>query len=576
MATLKQFAPPANEKDLASAEQAALEAQWSGNIARWTQTAILGDPWTTVYDHDRNYYYNPLTTDIDHGPVSKTISWTAFPNRILTFFPNATFLQQMSYAEGIRDDGSYGPPPDVNGKPYTPPGPRGWQDEYCEWIAERDANGNILRVDFTCENPEYWFSLWRQDQERVLQLYRELISPQVELADLYLRDSAGHPVIDRATGLPAYSPINPWNNQLSRDNQTGVVHLISPPNTLGAEIYLAAAATLLREQGGQPVSDPDQLIRCSKYGQPGRNSDPHIGASVNNIIAGGGLVISLQDPVGLYLQTPDFSSYSLPFDPNLPADADVSECWQVLRGRTRAAGEDADFILHARFAIPQRWIAAGVSFTVSDIQIGGNPIQFGAQITQTFQVALRGLALSTALPAEPRQPCRSANPALIAAPQLVQDLNLFEAQTLSSAVTLIEQGSTVPDIAVLAANTSKGTKIEFVGAAGISVSVTGFQEVDGPAQLFTVTLAAAADAPLGDRALQLTNPGTAATAPMPGALSVVAPGTLGAHRAAGALLERAAKATASTSRPRAESTPAAKAAAAAKALQRKHYGQRWK
>lgn len=576
MATLKQFAPPANQKDLTGTEQTALEAQWSGNIARWTETSIVGDPWTTLYDHNRDYYYNPLTTDIASGPVSKTIAWTAFPNRILTFFPNATFLQQMSYAEGIRDDGSYGPPPDVNGKPYTPPGPRGWQDEYCEWIAERDANGNILRVDFTCENPEYWFSLWRQDQARVLEFYRELISANVQLEDLYLRDSAGHPVIDRATGLPAYSPINKWNNQLSKDNQTGVVHLISPPNTLGAEIYLAAAATLLREQGGQPVSDPDQLIRCSKYGQPGRNSDPHIGASVNNIIAGGGLVISLQDPVGLYLQTPDFSSYSLPFDPNLPADADVSECWQVLRGRTRRDGEDADFILHARFALPARWIKAGVNFTVSDIQIGGNPIQFGAQITQTFQVALRGLALPTTLPAEPRQSCRIANPSLIAAPQLVQDLNLFEAQTLSSAVTLIEQGTTVPNIAVLAANTSKGTTIEFTGAAGISVTVTDFQEVDGPAQLFTVTLTAAADAPLGDRALQLTNPGTSPTTPMPGALSVVAPGTLGVHVAKPYALESARAASASAIASPAPSTPESKAAAAAKALQRKHYGQRWK
>jgi hypothetical protein len=570
MATLKQFAPPANQQDLSGSEQQRLEQQWSGNIDRWTETSIVGDPWTTVYDHDRRYYYNPLSTDIDNGPVSRTIAWTAFPNRILTFFPNATFLQQMSYAEGIRDDGSFGPPPDVNGSPYTPPGPRGWQDEYCEWIAERDSNGNILRVDFTCENPEYWFSLWRQDQQRVLDLYHELISPDVKLEDLYLRDSQGDAVVDRSTGLPAYAPINKWNNQLSRDNQAGVVHLVSPPNTLGAEIYLAAAATLLREQDGQPVSDPDKLIRCSRYGQPGRNSDPHIGASVNNIIASGGLVVSLQDPVGLYLQTPDFSSYLLPFDPNLPADADVSECWQILRGRARGAGEDCDFILHARFCLPERWIKAGVSFTVSDIQIGGNPIQFGAQITQTFQVALRGLALPTTLPAEPRQPCRGPNPVAIAAPQLVQDLNLFDAQTTSTAVTLVEQGTTVPNIAVLALNTQSGTHIDF--GSGVEVAVTHFQDLpDQQGQLFTVTLTVAADAALGDRALQLTNPGSEPTPSLLGALSVVAPGTLGVQAGQHALESTRAFTASSVA-----STAASKAAAAAKVLQQKHYSQRWK
>ena len=52
------------------------------------------------------------------------------------------------------------------------------------------------------------------------------------------------------------------------------MHLTSPPNTLGAEVYLAAAATLLRNVGSY---DPQNMICCSKYGQPYRNSDPHIG-----------------------------------------------------------------------------------------------------------------------------------------------------------------------------------------------------------------------------------------------------------------------------------------------------------
>ncbi len=529
MPILKQFAPPANQADLSGTDQENLALQWSGNVNRWTETAILGDPWGSLFDQNRTFYYNPLTTDAANNPISKPIAWTAFPNRILLFFPNATFLQQMGYAEGVHEDGSFGPPPSVNGAAYRPGGPRGWQDEYCEWIATRDATGKVTHVDFTCENPEYWFSLWRVNPGRVLSLYQDLVSPAVKLEDLYLRDGNNDPVVDRATGLPAYNPFNQWNSQPAQGAVTGAVHLISGPNTLNAEIYLAAAATLLREQGGQPVTDPDQLIQCSRFGTPGRNSDPHIGSEVNSVIIGGGLVASLQDPVGLYIQTPDFSGYSLPSDPKLPADADVSECWSIVRGHARGANDNVDFILHARFEIPQRWKQAGVSFTVGDIQINGNTIQYGAQITQTFQIALRGLALPTTLPPEKTQPCQAPNPKSIPTPQGVQDLDLFMAGSTSSAVTLIEQGTSVANIVVLAANTTQQTTIAFTGAPGVTVAVTNFQNTSAggqDSQVFTVTITAAANAGLGDRALQLTNADGTAGPVAPGMLSIVAPGTL--------------------------------------------------
>jgi hypothetical protein len=565
MAPLKQFAPPANQKDLTGNEQTKLEMQWSDNVNRWTEAAILGDPWLSINDQDRKYYYNPLQTDVANKPVSKAIAWTAFPNRILTQFPNSSFLEQMGFAEGVHEDGTFGPPPPVNAKPYHPVGPRGWQDEYCEWISTRDAKSNVTSVDFTCENPEYWFSLWRTDQNRVLELYHELVSPAVQLKDLFLLDGNGDPVIDRSTGLQAYNPSNTFNNEPSANGVTGVVHLISPPNTLGAEIYLAAGATLLREQGGKPVSDPGALIQCSKYGTAGRNSDPHIGAEVNNIIAAGGLVASLQDPVGLYIQTPDFSGYSLPSDPNLPADAAPSECWHILRGAAKGPNDSIDFALHVRFAIPDRWKKAGVSFTVSDIQINGNSIKYGAQITQTFQIALRGLALPTTLPNEPRQPCRADNPKPIPAPQVVQDLNLFQAGTTSAAVTLIEQGSTVPGIALLAVHTNKQTKIAFTGTPGIAVTMTDFQEIPSKPftlQLFTLTITADKSAPLGDRSVLLTNADGTAGPAAPGQLSIVPPGTLGKQTAPQAAAVTAASPLAAKPEP----STADKAAAVGKAI----------
>jgi hypothetical protein len=269
MSTLTQFATPANWGDLTGGEQMNLAQQWSDNVNRWTQAAILGDPWDSLTDQNRNFYYNPLTTDLANNPISnsKPIAWPAFPNLILVKFPNATFLEQMGYAEGVHEDGTFGPPPNRG------TAPRGWQDEYCEWIATRDANGKVTCVDFTCENPEYWFSLWRINPGRVLALYQQLVSPAVKLDDLYLRDKRnGNLVIDPAIGLPAYDPRNKWNNQASKEGVTGAVHLISPPNTLYAEIYLAAGATLLREQGGMPVTNPDALIKCSQYGTANRNT----------------------------------------------------------------------------------------------------------------------------------------------------------------------------------------------------------------------------------------------------------------------------------------------------------------
>ena len=151
---LPQFDPPAFQNDLTDPGQAKeLATEWSNSINRWTGSAILGDPWTVLNDHNRNYYYNPLTTDISQGSPA-LIAWTAFPNRILLSYPNATFDEQMSYADGgPHEGGVFGPPPPINGKPYGPVGPRDWQDEYCEWISQRDANGKNTQINFIVRIP---------------------------------------------------------------------------------------------------------------------------------------------------------------------------------------------------------------------------------------------------------------------------------------------------------------------------------------------------------------------------------------------------------------------------------------
>lgn len=82
---------------------------------------------------------------------------------------------------------------------------------------------------------------------------------------------------DPSTGHQVYNPNNYWNTL----STTGTIaHLVQPNNTLSAQIDIAGQATVLRkDKKGKLVTGSDQLIRCSAYGNPGRHSDPQVGAS---------------------------------------------------------------------------------------------------------------------------------------------------------------------------------------------------------------------------------------------------------------------------------------------------------
>jgi hypothetical protein len=55
------------------------------------------------------------------------------------------------------------------------------------------------------------------------------------------------------------------------------MHLAQVNNTLGAEIDIAAQATVLRKNpSGQLITNETTLCNCSKYGNPDRNSDPKV------------------------------------------------------------------------------------------------------------------------------------------------------------------------------------------------------------------------------------------------------------------------------------------------------------
>ncbi|HMB55029.1 MAG TPA: hypothetical protein VKU40_17055 [Thermoanaerobaculia bacterium] len=423
---LARFSTPALIKDLAArpALQEQLDRDWSVNANGWTEQAILGNPWTSLFASHQEHYFNPLHTDVSEA-IQQQISWPAFPNRIVHYFPGLTLEQQWQFAEtGTLNGGRAGQPliyttdvecgtlsgdpGQLDQIPFPPYGYRGWLDEYCEMAARRDGDGQLERVDFTCENPEYWYTLWRVDRGRVLAIYREILGERVKMEDLELSVD-GRVVTDPSTGEPAYDPLNVWNRgTVMSDAGGGAMHLTSTPNTVQTEMGLAGAATVQRRGGN---ANGSQLICCAQYGQIYRNSDPHIG-QVDNQIVGLGFRVSLANPIGLYLQKPDFRTWKLPDDPNLPAGATAEDLYQVVRGAETLPDfpDTYNFILHARVEIPEAWKRAGVSFTLSDVTINGSGLEYGSQIMQTFDVSLFPMAVAAEKPALP-QPCVVSLPA---------------------------------------------------------------------------------------------------------------------------------------------------------------------
>jgi hypothetical protein len=303
----------------------------------------------------------PQIVDAVHDGVAESwtaapIPWNGFPKVLLA--QNPTTLAALQAAEQLQQG-------ELSGQPITfrP------QDEYLEWHATRNAAGKITAVDFTCEGPEYWQAIAQGypsgvkppvgapkvagSLDAVLALYHQYVSPDVQPADL-LRNGT-------------YDPWNKWNTEL------GAMHLTHPSNALAAEVFLAGDATVLREQDGQVLTDADALIRCAQYGVAERSSDPTIGAGVN-ALAREGALISLQNPVGLYIDALDTTGWTK------PDGSPVGDYWKVLRG-------SSDLILRARYEVP-----ASEGFTISDIQIGGEPIAYPGQIAQNITMRLTGIA----------------------------------------------------------------------------------------------------------------------------------------------------------------------------------------
>ncbi len=570
MPVLSQFTTPAHQsaQDFAGqspSQQAEFEQAWSDFVNTSIEAARLGNPWSALNDSPRALYFNPLGTSLDvSAPVP--VQWVAFPNRVNeSLFPQYGLEQRWLLADlGVQNLQSpahpCAAPPQVP-QPFDPHGPRGWQDEYCEWAVTRDATGNLTSVMFTCENPEYWFLLWNVNPDLVVTLYQQVLgTSEVVKADLCLLDANGNAVIDPQTQRPAYNPINKWNSGTTTAygfgpaSYGGAMHLTSPPNSLGAEVYLAAAATIQRYDGKTHLTNSQDLICAAKYGRPGRNSDPHIGQNVNAVVGSGAPTqVTLLDPVGLYLQLPYAPTFNGVFTPppghTMPAGSTLMDCWTVVRGAASYPGYPNNAALHLRFAVPPDWgFAVGdltMTYTSAQDESYTGPVKYGAQLVEFLQVQLAAVGKPAAGPTQNLQavtdtPADSTLPSV----NFLMDKGVYQASlfnwldrlcNLTPQTLTLRQGETRTNVALQANTVTAQTGISF--GPGVTVTVDAF---DADASLFTLTLAVAADAAVGSRALLLSRGEVGQ--PAPGLLRIVAASAPPAATATGTSTTLAAKA----------------------------------
>jgi hypothetical protein len=318
---LAVFSTPGSVDDLSDAGRAA----WSRDLEELLQDQIKGDP-SVPNDSPRPQFFSPLGTDLDQDATRKVMAWGAFPRKLAPL-----------------------------------PAPRRWllaeerarQEEYCEWAALRDRRGRVVKAMFTTEVPGYFHLLAADEPDRLGDVYREHVDEQIERKQLLNANDS-------------YKEQNSWN-------LVGAMHMIQPSNTLPAAAILVAQSTIVRSRDGRPLTNSNDLIRCGVAADMDRNSDPLIVGDVN-ALARQGAAVTLDDPVGLYIDNLQTEGWVT------PDGSDPQAFWKVTRG-------DADHAVRAVYQVP-----AERGFTVSDIEINGRPIESSSQIAEFIQVKVVGLA----------------------------------------------------------------------------------------------------------------------------------------------------------------------------------------
>lgn len=364
------FSTPANVNDFD--ETSPLAKKWNEFMSERFNKEITALENTLGDDRPAIAFFNPKVPP-QGDPLYRPVTWLGFPNTMVVAVGMEQALLGSENPRGI--------------KKYIRKGDnfeeisvyeRANQDEYLEWSVHKDQEtGKIKEITFTCEGPEYW-DVISQDKNLLLKLYRKYASEEVEESDLFHITDIYRKSRDGARYSLEFKKgdYNIWNKW----NLSHAIHLHQETNFLSAEVNIAASATLLRKKDDQPITDAHDLICCSGYGGPNRNSDPTIGDVVNDQVRNNRFV-SLREPIGVYISDIDSSGFKKPDRSSIP---DFKErYWNVIRGNKQGR-----MILRAVLRVPEGELFENRQLLLGDLLLDGVPIRFGGQVANAITVGL--------------------------------------------------------------------------------------------------------------------------------------------------------------------------------------------
>lgn len=328
MALITRFSPLGNLQDLTTAAQL---TDWSNEVEHIMSTSVADIERYT--GREKAQFADPSVVDMG-GAGPQSINWKGFPASLSA--QGFSDEDTLKIADGFLQDEHGNSGRDV-------------QDEYLEWYVQRDANNDVTRIDFTTEGPEYWDTLVNElGPSGVLAIYQAYY-PDVRETDIFHGNR--------------YNPNSAFNTT------RGAMHLRQANNTLFAEVEIAAQSTITYTLNGTVITDGGDLCKLARLGEKTRASDPTIAQTVNGI-ARTGSRISLLDPVGLYMDPPDFTGWVTP-------DGSAARAlWTNDRGNPMTRGS-----LHS-----------SKNFKLSEVKIAGATIAYGGQVAKLINVHLTGLA----------------------------------------------------------------------------------------------------------------------------------------------------------------------------------------
>lgn len=272
-------------------------------------------------------------------------------------------------------------------------------EEYLEWRSVHQADGKLVRLEFTTETPDYWQKLARFEPLKVVELAGRFAGEppeRVDVAELFgIADpfsvdpltSAGDAVEAAyrrqnfagtdSTGLPR-PPRGAYNN-----GAKAIMHMANGVNSTNAALALAIFATYPhgKRVGTREValSGPEAIEATDQAAVNCRNSDPTIvGALVGTVFAGA--KVALMDPFGIYILSVDQSAFVLADGSPVPAT------WFSLQRGTSGSVNPIGRDLFQRLVVQA---PPGSGLTLSDMRDpDDNAVETGAQLARLINVGL--------------------------------------------------------------------------------------------------------------------------------------------------------------------------------------------